>query len=341
MARSFTVCASLRAGFVQLIRAGSVVTDRPHIPRLIPAREALLPVCSQATSVLHRGAELGYKVKSRDCWVRVQRVCRASEASTELRSEAEERQGSSLVEIQNNRDTGIPQSFQALGRNRNCGRWTIMGVDGLRRRFHRLNCKTWGYCYCGQRKAKRYRFLIGQLAEKEQLTRFLTLTLDPSKIEGDSVRHLRRVFNKFRLYLRRKFGQPIPYIAVLEFHKSGIAHLHVLIGCYIEQQWIKQSWSALGGGEIVDIRYVDVHRVSWYVSKYLTKELLLSAPLRSRRVTTSRSLRLLQKSLSDEKWTLFKVSIFFFFFMHSEEAVDVQLDNDGFLESFCVNTNKQ
>jgi hypothetical protein len=180
--------------------------------------------------------------------------------------------------------------------------------------------------------------LIGQLAEKEELTRFLTLTLDPEKIEGDSVRYLRGVFNKFRLYLRRKFGRPIDYIAVLEFHKSGIAHLHVLLNCFIEQQWIKQSWSALGGGHIVDIRYVDVHRIARYVSKYLTKELLLSAPLRSRRITTSRSLHLLQKQISDVKWTLFKVSIFFFYFCHSNEARELALDADGFLESFCIAT---
>ena len=41
---------------------------------------------------------------------------------------------------------------------------------------------------------------------------------------------------------------------------------------------------------MVDIRYVDVHRVSRYLSKYLTKELLMSASLRSRRVTTSRGM---------------------------------------------------
>jgi hypothetical protein len=134
----------------------------------------------------------------------------ASEASDEmLRSEATQR-GSSLVEIQNNRNIGVPQDFQALGRNRNCGKWTIVGINGLRRRFHRLNCKTWGCSYCGQRKAKRYRFLIGQLAEKEQLTRFLTLTLDPSKIEGDSVRYLRSVFNKFRLYCEESLGRRSP-----------------------------------------------------------------------------------------------------------------------------------
>ena len=133
---------------------------------------------------------------------------------------------------------------------------------------------------------------IGQLAEREQLTRFLTLTLDPAAIRGDSVRYLRKVFNKFRLYLRRKYSSSIKYIAVLEFHQSGIAHLHVLVDRFIPWDWIRQSWSALGGGQVVFIKYVDVHRISRYLSKYLTKELLLSAPMRSRRVTTSRSLHL-------------------------------------------------
>ena len=200
-----------------------------------------------------------------------------------------------------------------------------------------MNCKTWGCCYCGPRKANLYKRLIGQLAEREQLTRFLTLTLDPSKIEGDSVRYLRGVFNKFRLYLRRRYGTPVKYIAVLEFHKSGVAHLHLLVDRFIPWEWIKQSWSALGGGEVVFIKYVDVHRISRYLSKYLTKELLLSAPKRSRRVTTSRSLRLIEKKDGKPGWQLLKVNIFFLFSRFWSAAKDIRFDADGFVESFsCV-----
>jgi len=97
-----------------------------------------------------------------------------------------------------------------------------VGFGGVRQRSHRLNCKMWGCCYCGPRKAKRYRYFIGQLAEREKLARFLTL--DPSKVEGDSVRYLRGV------YLR---GAPVKYIAVLEVHKSGVAHLHVRVDHFI------------------------------------------------------------------------------------------------------------
>lgn len=76
----------------------------------------------------------------------------ASVASGELRSAATQ-PVSSLDEIQNNRNTGIPPSFQALGRNRNCGVWTIVGwtADG-QARFHRLNCKTWDVLIADRRK---------------------------------------------------------------------------------------------------------------------------------------------------------------------------------------------
>jgi hypothetical protein len=282
--------------------------------------------------------------ESRDCRVRTERVCRESESEAlsvvsaasdgVLRSEATQR-GSSLDEKQNNRNTGIPASFQALKRNRYCGAWTVVrrSNDGLVE-LHRVNCKCWSCSYCGPRKARRYRFLIAQLAEQEQLNRFVTLTLDPSKIQGCSVRYLRRVFNKFRLYMRRAYGVPIKYIAVLEFHKSGIAHLHLLIDRFIPWEWIKRSWSALGGGQIVFVKYVDVHRISHYLSKYLTKEMLLSAPQRSRRVTTSRSLRLIPKRESDATWFLLRVSIFVMYARWFFAAFNIQLDADGVLESF-------
>jgi hypothetical protein len=102
----------------------------------------------------------------------------------------------------------------------------------------------------------------------------------------------------------------IKYIAILEFQKNGNPHLHVLVDRFIPHGWIKASWDALGGGRIGDIRLVDIHRISHYLSKYLTKELLLSAPERSRRVTTSRSIHLLEKKVNEVRWRLVPSSIF-------------------------------
>jgi hypothetical protein len=261
----------------------------------------------------------------------------ASEASDVLRSAATQR-GSSLVLNQSNRYENAVSELRARGRKRYCGARTLRGhsLDGQAEKAIRLDCKTWDCAYCGPRKAWRYKQAIRVIAERHSLTRFLTLTLDPSKIEGDPVRYLRRVFNKFRVSLLRKFKCTVTYIAILEFHKSGIPHLHVLIDRYVRQQWISESWSALGGGGIVDIRHVDVHRISHYLAKYLTKELLMSAPLRSRRVTTSRSIHLLEKTASDTTWVMDGRSIFHLFSIFGSIAQDVQVDCDGFLFSFSL-----
>lgn len=262
----------------------------------------------------------------------------ASEASDVLRSVATQPGSTLLVLDKRNRYDVAIKELQAIGRCKYCGARTLRGytLDGRSEKLIRLNCKKWACAYCGPRKAWRYKQAIRAIAERNSLTRFLTLTLDPSKIEGDAVRYLRRVFNKFRVSLLRKFGCSVTYIAILEFHKSGIPHLHVLIDRFVVQKWISVAWSAVGGGEIVDIRSVDVHRISHYLAKYLTKELLMSAPLRSRRVTTSRSIHLLEKTASDTTWVIDGRSIFYLFSIFESFAQDVQADCDGFLFSFSL-----
>ena len=85
----------------------------------------------------------------------------------------------------------------------------------------------------------------------------------------------------------------------------------------------------------VDIRSVDLHRVSHYLAKYLTKELLMSAPKRTRRVTTSRGIRLGIKRAKDHKWTRLKVSLGVLLSMLAEVASDLAF-SDEILESFVV-----
>jgi len=260
-----------------------------------------------------------------------------SEASDMLRSAAEQLGSSSLDVIQINRYTNAANELQKRGRKKYCGARTFRGLlaDGTEKAV-RGDCKTWDCSYCAPRKAWRYRQAISAVAEQQGLNRLLTLTLDARKVKGDPVRYLRRVFSKFRVYLLRKHGSSIKYIAILEFHKSGIPHLHILLDRFIAQRWISAAWSALGGGNVVDIRYVDVHRVSHYLAKYLTKELLMSAPARSRRVTTARAIRLFEKKPSPIVWVMDSRSIFHLFAILAKVARDVQLDGEGFLLSFIL-----
>ncbi len=125
----------------------------------------------------------------------------------------------------------------------------------------------------------------------------LDFTLDPSKLQfvddpGCAVPYLRKVWNKFREYLRREFGVTPSFIAVLEFTKAGVPHLHVLLDRGLAQRWISKTWDALGGGRICDVRHVTLANITRYLSKYLTKELLLSAPKGTRRLSTSRAIKL-------------------------------------------------
>jgi hypothetical protein len=113
----------------------------------------------------------------------------------------------------------------------------------------------------------------------------------------------------FRTYLKRKYGECPAYICVLEYTQSGRPHLHVLLDRYIPQAWISTVWSILGGGRVVDIRRVTIKNVSRYLSKYLTKDMLCSAPRGARRITSARSIKLFPKLVSGVKWRLLKLSI--------------------------------
>jgi hypothetical protein len=155
---------------------------------------------------------------------------------------------------------------------------------------------------------------MAELADKHQLKRFVTLTLDPKRVPSGqgSDRYLRNCWRKMRVLLQRKFGSSVRFISVLEFQKSGMAHLHFLVGVYIPQGWLSEAWQSIGGGKIVDIRYVDVHRVSAYITVYLSggkiEHTLKLLPTRARIFSTSRGLSLGHKT-EKRGWWLTRVSI--------------------------------
>jgi len=155
-------------------------------------------------------------------------------------------------------------------------------------------------------------------------------------VQVNSIKHIRKCWSKLRVYLLRKYGAAPKYVAVLEFQKvTGLAHLHIVIDHWVDQAWAKEAWQSLGGGQHVDIRRVDAHRTGAYVSKYLSKEMLLSAPPGMRRVTTSRSVKLDEKRPSDYFWEVVKGPIDRFYLVYREIAQEVVLD-EGEVASFSV-----
>jgi hypothetical protein len=126
----------------------------------------------------------------------------------------------------------------------------------------------------------------------------------------------------------------------------------VLLDRFIPQAWISNVWAALGGGKIVDIRRVTIQRVARYLSKYLTKELLLSAPKGARRITCARSIKLFPKFNGGISWELLRESIWNLLSKHRFhgndgaglrraglfEYVTVAYDEESFLKAFEIHT---
>jgi hypothetical protein len=197
---------------------------------------------------------------------------------------------------------------------RHCGQHTLIGLVNGQYAHKRSRCKSYGCGLCGPRKIRQVRKGIVRRAEEHRLKRFLTLTLDPKKLPPDlevagKIQYLYGVWRKMRVYLRRKLGKSLVFIAVMELQQNGNPHLHMLVGSYLPKEWISAAWQALGGGSFTRIEEADVHRVAAYLSKYITDESLQDLPAGTRRFSTSRGLALFDRSTGKSGWILVRPPI--------------------------------
>jgi len=131
------------------------------------------------------------------------------------------------------------------------------------------NCNSWDCPECRKKKAYTLRSRI-QAGIVRQNWRLLTLTLDPKVISlPDSLTQLSRLWDIFSKAAKRRFPN-LQYIKVVEFHKSGYPHLHIILNQYIPKALVRHLWSSRGGGEIVDIRAIKGKQIANYVSNYLS-----------------------------------------------------------------------
>jgi hypothetical protein len=196
-----------------------------------------------------------------------------------------------------------------------CGKFSVVGpLKGKPGKFgHKcLFCGSYRCDRCRNSKLKKVRARIAQIASEYKLTRMATLTLDPKRIpkqdRARTDRYIRECWRKMRVLLARQFHGTLPFVGVLEFQKNGNAHLHVLLGRYIAQKQLSKAWQSIGGGRIVDIKSVDVHRVSAYLSVYLAGDKVIRTldllPRRARIFTTSRCIVLWGKKEKSGWWLL-------------------------------------
>jgi len=172
-----------------------------------------------------------------------------------------------------------------------------------------FRCGSWDCVCCGYRMRMNLVEEIEDLVrERPEMRRFLTLTLDPAKLpqaarrdDSQQADYIMGTWRKFRTYIRREYGD-FSFVWVKEKQENGNWHLHVLVSRFMEQEWVSEAWSSVGGGEIVDIRRVErCEKAAHYLGKYLTENALSGFPDGARRYGTSADIDLDVRGSGDDE----------------------------------------
>lgn len=154
------------------------------------------------------------------------------------------------------------------------------------------SCKCFSCERC--RPKKKYDLLksIVKSAEAKKLTRHLIITLPGYPFRSlfcnvdESFDYAMKKFNEFRVLYRRNFGKNLSYICLPRAQEDGFCHLHILVGSYISKDWLDDVLNKINLG-FPYITFVDVHRLSNYLSKYWYKEHEWFIPKNKKHYTTS------------------------------------------------------
>lgn len=155
-------------------------------------------------------------------------------------------------------------------------------------------CDSWDCICCGHRMKMNLLEEIDRLVEERpELSRMLTLTVDPANFSDREAAHRKigEAWNQLRTEIQQRYGS-FSYIWVREEQKNGYPHLHVLVSRFLPQQWVRSAWSRIGAGEIVDIRQVNARKAGHYIAKYLAKDAMAHLPSGVRRYGSSQDIQL-------------------------------------------------
>ncbi len=154
-----------------------------------------------------------------------------------------------------------------------------------------FRCGSWA-CYCCAHRMRMS--LIEELdrlvAERPEMRRLLTLTLDPATapetVEGQH-EYLTDRFNALRTELNDYYDD-LSYVWIREEGgENGRPHLHLLVDRYMPQNEVSILADRVGLGRVVDIRRVNARNAARYLTSYLGKGSLANLPKGLRRYGSS------------------------------------------------------
>lgn len=166
-------------------------------------------------------------------------------------------------------------------------------------------CDEWECRCCGYRmKMNLLEEIDRVLEERPELSRMLTLTVDPARVGDRETAHreMGEAWNRLRSYIQASYGD-FSYIWVREEQDSGYPHLHVLVSRFLPQSDVSAAWSRAGMGDIVDIRQVPTRKAGHYVAKYVAKDAMAHLPSGVHRYGSSSDLDLAVRGGSSEEET--------------------------------------
>ena len=187
-------------------------------------------------------------------------------------------------------------------------------------------CNRYDCPVCGPKKAKKLYHAINRFFSKIKVVRLWTFTLS-SGVAVTPVEHYnllkegwRRLTTELRRskYLRAD-QRNFQYVRVLELHKSGYAHLHVLVTEYLPQKFVQSCWEHICQdlcnvqGHVASANVKGIRNsasAARYVVKYVLK-CAREATFAVRRYSRSGKVALFPKHVSSGDWYFVRLDIEF------------------------------
>lgn len=243
-----------------------------------------------------------------------------------------------------------------------------------------LRCKRWQCEYCAQVNKSIWKaILINSVVERmkefpEEKWSFITVTVPAwihrlsDKNEGiaQSINFIKTHWDMLMKRLKRWLGK-FEYVRVLEQHKSGVFHVHLLINAHVPDAVKKQNWNThkrkrtdyyyssilathlreLGFGYIHDARPLEAVgenavesgiAIAMYVVKYIAKDMAkldeTLSKMRVRKIQTSQAFKSKKVEKGAENWVFRGTSVRYAEFINDvHEGIQWVLANDGHVMS--------
>jgi hypothetical protein len=211
------------------------------------------------------------------------------------------------------------------GGERCCPRYRGLAVfDRLSEALIFIGCNRYSCTVCGKRLQRRLRKYLERVLSDVKALRMWTFTMT-NRFAADPQEHYRRFREAWKLFttnLRRCTAlkaeqRRVRFIAVVEAHKSGFWHMHVLVDQYMPYAVLALLWedaaqTVLGTSEHVAscwVTWLPTRAAVRYIVKYVTKA---SAVLQRKQKRWTKSRGWLRMSdvfgRSAGQWSLVRVS---------------------------------